>query len=196
MSPVLRIAINALAFNLGWFACVLASRWGAPLAAAPVVGVIVALHLALTPTRDRAREALAVSLIAGLGIVIDSAMLGAGVLGFRGSHAVGPVFVIWIGAFWFNFACTLGVALRWLRGRSVLAAVLGVASAPGTYYFGSVLGALELHERALVWSLALGIEWGVVLPFISWAQGRLTRRETGLGASESAGSAPEGTPRP
>jgi len=196
MNPVVRIAINALGFNLGWFACVLASRWDVPLAALPVVALVVALHLTLVARDDRWREARAVALIAAIGTVVDSAMLVSGVLAFQGSHALSLTFVLWIGAFWINFACTLGVALRWLRGRPILAAVLGGISAPGTYYAGELLGALTLHERPVVWSLALGIEWAIMLPVISSLQTRLTRPAAARGPSPSGSTAPAGTRSP
>ena len=196
MNPILRIAVNALGFNLGWFGCVLASRWDAPLAAIPVVALVVAVHLTLVARDDRMREARAVALIAAIGTVVDSAMLGAGVLAFGGSHALSITFVLWIGAFWVNFACTLGVALRWLRGRPILAAVLGGISAPGTYYAGELLGALTLHDDALVWSLALGIEWAIMLPLISALQARLTRPAAAPGPNPRGNTASAGTRSP
>jgi len=196
MNPIVRIAVNALGFNLGWFACVLASRFGAPLAALPFVALVVAAHLTLIARDDRAREARAVAVIAAIGTVVDCVMLGAGVLAFGGSHEISATFVLWIGAFWVNFACTLGVALRWLRGRPALAAVLGGISAPGTYYAGELLGALTLHDDALIWSLALGVEWAVMLPLISALQARLTRPATAPGPNPPGNTVSAGTRSP
>ena len=42
---------------------------------------------------------------------------------------------------WANLALTLNGCLRWLQGRYVLAAILGAAGGPLTYFGGMKLGA-------------------------------------------------------
>jgi hypothetical protein len=178
--PVWRFVLSGLLFNVGWFSCILASRYGVPLGAWGLVAAIVFVHLALTAKAYRRSEALSALVITVLGAALDTAMLSAGVLRFQGSSEPTLTFVLWIAAFWLNFAILLGVALRWLRGRWWLSVLLGAVSAPGTYYAGELLGALELGElmgdtkrNAMI---AIGVEWAIALPVIVWISARFEER--------------------
>jgi len=187
VNRILRIVINASAFNAGWLACVLASRWGAPLAAIPVVTLVLGLHVVLTPRAQRAAELRSLGAVAAVGTVVDTGMLAAGVLRFEGSAAT---FVLWIAAFWVNFAALLNVSLRWLRRRWLLAAVLGAVGAPGTYLAGEQLGALALHESRVIGLGVIAVEWAVLLPLVSLIGWRLT----GARREEPARTSREATP--
>jgi len=185
--PVWRFVVSGLLFNVGWFACILASRFDVPLAAWGVVGAIAALHLVLTGARFRRSEALSAVVITALGAGLDTAMLAAGVLRFDGSSEPSVTFVLWIGAFWLNFALLLGVALRWLRGRWWLSVILGAVSAPGTYYAGELLGALEIGQvmgdtkrNAMI---AIGVEWAIALPVVVAISALCERRLSSRGGS-------------
>lgn len=199
MKDLHRILINAALFNVGWFGCVLSSRWGEPLVAVPIVGGILAVHLAVvTPRHTRASEALAIAGVAAIGTLFDTLNFLFGILGFAWSAGV---FVPWIACFWINFACTLNTSLRWLARMPIVAGVLAVISAPGTYFFGAKLGALTLHETAWIALAVLAIQWAVMLPAMSLLARRITRRSgpgaapgTHRGSSAVAASGPAGRP--
>jgi len=198
MGPgIARIVANASAFNIGWLACILASRWGAPLAAVPAVGIVLLVQLLMLPRRRRSGAARAILTVTALGTIVDTAMLSAGILRFQDSTLPSLTFVLWIGSFWVNFAALPNVSLVWLRGRPLLAAALGAVSAPGTYLLGERLGALELHASK---PLALGVialEWALLLPVIMWLARAVATGEvpgTGREGSRLVDSEPEGRP--
>ena len=197
MNDLRRIILNAIAFNIGWFACVLSSRWGTPLAALPIVGVILALHLlVITPRHTMKAEALAIAAVAAIGAVVDTLNLSFGVLGFGWPPTV---FVPWIACFWLNFACTLNTSLRWLARMPLIAGILGVVSAPGTYYFGVKLGALQLHETAWIALAVLAVQWLFMLPAMSLLARHIRRapissQETRPATSDDAANAPAERP--
>lgn len=161
-----RIVLNAMLFNVGWLGCVLSSRWGVAMLAPVIVGVIVVAQVMLHERAERGALLRTIAVVGVLGTIVDTGMLWAGVLSFRGSSEISAVFVVWIGAFWVNFAATLLIALRWFRDHLVIAAVVGAMSAPGTYYGGELLGALALHEDRVFAMVALGVEWAVVFPVV------------------------------
>ena len=170
-----RIVLNAMLFNAGWLGCVLSSRWGAALMSPVVVAGILALQVMLHERAERGALLRTIAVVGVLGTIVDTGMLWAGVLSFRGSSEISAVFVVWIGAFWVNFAATLLVALRWFRDHLVIAAVVGAVSAPGTYYAGELLGALALNEDRVLAMVALGVEWAVVFPVVLVMSGMMER---------------------
>jgi hypothetical protein len=75
-------------------------------------------------------------------------------------------------ALWAGFAATLGFALRWLRGRYVLAAALGAVFGPGAYLGGEALGAVSIAPWPFG-PVAVGVEWALAMPALLWVSVRL-----------------------
>ena len=71
----------------------------------------------------------------------------------------------WIVTMWMLFATTLNSSMRWLKGRRLLAAVLGAVAGPLSYLAGQRLGGMEFVEpRAALAFLAVG--WAAVMPLV------------------------------
>jgi hypothetical protein len=158
------ILVNFIAFEIGWFACVLgAARHQARLGLA--ITALILLGSVIVARAAWARQLLLLVLVALIGFVWDSALSLAGLTVYPGSlfgHQLAPA---WIVALWALFAMTLDVSLRWLQGRTVIAIVLGAIAAPLSYYGGVRLGALSLPRPALgLW--AEGVGWGTILPWL------------------------------
>lgn len=156
------ILLNFVAFEIGWFACVLgAARHQLPLGLA--ITALILLGSLLLARRAWPRQLLLLALVALIGFVWDSALSLAGLTVYPTTvfgYLLAPA---WIAALWALFAMTLDVSLRWLQGRTVLAIVLGAIAAPLSYYGGARLGALILPRPALgLW--AEGVGWGTMLP--------------------------------
>ena len=67
---------------------------------------------------------------------------------------------------WALFATTLNLALRWLKGRPLLASVFGALGGPLAYYAGERLGAVEMpHQASALLALAAG--WAVLMPLLT-----------------------------
>ncbi|MEC9373676.1 MAG: DUF2878 domain-containing protein [Planctomycetota bacterium] len=178
-----RLIVNIVAFQAGWFACVFSSAWGMPLAGALAVVGILAINLALDASP--LSEARAVLAVAVPGAMVDTALLLLGVITFGDGSGFPLMFPVWVLALWLNFAATLNVSLKWLRGRWWLAAILGAIGGSTTYLAGAKLGALGLHENVWLAMGVIGAEWAIALPLASWAAWRL--REVGGAANARAG---------
>jgi Protein of unknown function (DUF2878) len=176
MSAV-RVAMNVLSFQAAWLAGVGGAAGGWPvLGAAPAVAAAAA-HLATAPVSASEWRVLAV--VAALGSSWDAVPAALGWIDYRGGVAVLGGLPWWIVGLWLAFATTLNVSLRWLRGRTALAAVLGAVGGPLSYAAAERLGALTLVEptRALA---AHAIGWAVLLPAASAVAARLD----GAGSAE------------
>jgi len=157
------LAINFLAFQLGWFACVLGAANGLPWLGPVVVAGVVALHLARV--RRPLPELRLVAAAMLLGLVVDSLLLASGWLRYSTGFWLPGLAPYWIVAMWALFATTLNVSMGWLRGRSVLAVLMGAVGGPLSYLAGEKLGAIELTQP--MYALAgLGLAWAIAMPLL------------------------------
>lgn len=153
---------NIVLFQLGWFACVLGAANGLAWAGSMAAVAIAALHLAFTQRPRVELQLLSITL--ALGFAWDSAVAATGLITFTGGllNLFAPH---WMAALWLVFATTLNVSLRWLRGRDLLAALLGLVGGPLAYYAGAQLGALNFPNLA-AGLVAQAIGWAVLMPVL------------------------------
>jgi len=157
------ILVNFVAFQVGWFACVLGAAHGLPWAGTGAALAIVAWHLARA-ARPRAELAL-VLIAAGIGALWDSALSALGWIRFPNGVLIEGTAPHWIVAMWMLFATTLNVSLGGLGRNLPLAAAFGALGGPLAYLGGAKLGALTFvaQDAALV-ALALG--WAMLTPLL------------------------------
>lgn len=161
---------NLVLFQAGWFAAVLGAAngmsWLGPLA----IGFILAFHL--YRASERSREGLLILAILLVGFVFESLLAFSGWVAYPGHESwIAP---LWMIALWGNFATTLNVALRSLRSRTWLLALLGMVGGPLAYWGGASLGAMTwLEPWPVLAYLALG--WAFLTPLL----GRLARNFDG-----------------
>ncbi len=153
-------AINALLYQLGWFACVLGGNVGALLALA----LFVPLHQRFCVQRPS--EWGFVLLAGALGLAMDLMWARAGVITFHGAlgFGVGP----WLAVLWLMFATTLQHALAALQTRLVLAALLGAIGGPASYLAGIALGAASTPLGAWEFAALLAPAWLLLVPLLAW----------------------------
>ena len=164
------LVINFVAFQIGWFACVLGAANALPLLGPAVVACVVMLHLSLS--RKPAQEFTLIAVAGALGAVWDSVLVTSGWIVYPSGNWITGLAPYWIVAMWMLFATTLNVSLRWLRHRTLLAVVVGAISGPMAFLAGSGLGGITFIEpRAALIALALG--WAVILPILSVLSVRL-----------------------
>lgn len=152
--------LNIIAFQVGWFACVLGGAHGWPWLGVVVTAALVALHL-FRAARPRAETVLI--LFSGLlGAVADSLLTGLDLLRFPSGQWHPRFAPYWMIAMWMLFATTLNVSLRWLKPRLGLGALLGAVAGPLAYYGGAKLGGVSfgnpfagLIAVAGIWTLAM-----------------------------------------
>jgi hypothetical protein len=78
-----------------------------------------------------------------------------------------PFTTVWDLMIWANFSLTLDASLRFLQKRPLIAALLGAIFAPGTYYAGYRLGALNFSEPVFSSLLWVGAVWLFAMPCLS-----------------------------
>lgn len=161
-----RLVLNVVAFQIGWFACVLSAAQGQAWIGVLLVGMLLGLHLFLTT--DRMRELRLLLSVGVVGFVVDSVQAACGIFSFGSAGAVSWMSPPWMVALWLNLATTLRFSLRWLTDRAFLAAALGAVTGPLSYYAGARLGAFTFPADLGVSMTTLAVVWAIVLPGVLW----------------------------
>jgi hypothetical protein len=150
------LLLNALLFQIGWFACVLgASRpWLLTVALA-----CLAAHF-IWIARWRAEGRLVAS-VALLGCALDSFLLNLGIFDFGGSGRLLPA---WLALLWALFATTLNHSLAWSARPWWLGSLLGAVAGPLSYLAGARLAGVVLPLGPWPTLLLLAVVWAGVMP--------------------------------
>lgn len=146
-----RATLNVVAFQLGWFACVL----GGGVIGTAAAGAILIWHLRVMARPGEWRWLVG---FAVLGFAVEGGLALAG--GYRfapDTLSVGPL-ALWLWWLWPLFATLLMHSLNWLWYRPWLAALGGAVSAPLSYVGGATLAGVELAPwllpvQATFWAL-------------------------------------------
>ncbi|MBX6421368.1 MAG: DUF2878 domain-containing protein [Nevskia sp.] len=176
----MKVWINALAFQLIWFAIALGAAHGRVWIGALLLAAWLPVHFRWSACR-RDDLVLALLLAAG-GPLVDTALMHAGLIAYQGAPLPGGLAPAWLAALWLNFALTLNHSLRWIGSHPALAALFGAAGGPLSYWAGQRLGAV--HLATPVWQplLALGAIWTLTM----LALARMQRAREALRAAQSA----------
>jgi len=181
-----RLVGNFALFQLGWLVAVLGAARGYPLAGVLYAGAwALGHHWHLRG--GRLSELMFAAASAALGFLVDSLLVLAGVIAFPDYARVGFPSTIWMVCLWLMFAMTLRHSLGWLRGRYILAAVLGGVFGPLAYWAGSRLGAVELAETGVALA-AVAAAWSVSMVGLLRLE-RITRRQALCSGQSLRGSA-------
>ncbi len=165
-----RFLTNLAAFQIGWFACVLGGANALPLAGTMTVAVAVGLHLFVV--RNPPLELLLVIAASAIGLVWDSLVVSLGLMSYPSGTFAEGFAPHWIIAMWALFATTLNVSMGWLKGRPVLAALLGGIGGPMAYLTGYKLGGVVIPDLWLG-LIVQGIGWAVMMPLLTVLATRL-----------------------
>jgi hypothetical protein len=164
--------LNAVLFQLVWFACV----WGGAsghwwLAVASVTGFALwQVPRSATPKTELALMGAAVF----TGLVVDTAYVAAGLVSYPQPGPWRGVAPVWIIALWVGFALTLNHSLAWLKGRPLAAAVMGGLAGPFSFWIGATrFEAAEFVAPAPLVLVILGAGWALLLPGLFALAGRL-----------------------
>jgi len=180
MKPDPKILLNFVAFQLGWFACVLGGANDLALAGTLAVAAVVGMHLVLA--QRPGPEALLIAVAAAVGLAWDSMLVALGLMNYPSGNFAPGLAPHWIVAMWALFATSLNLSMSWLKGRPRLAAVFGAVGGPLAYLAGERLGGLQMPDPVA----ALGIQaigWAVILPLLTRLAGRLNGFEPAPAAS-------------
>lgn len=158
-----RIAVNVIAYQCAWFACVLGMAQQRPLLGLSVAVATVLIHL--LAARAPRRELVLVGVALATGLAFESGLVASGWVRMQSPpyQAGGLPWLLVV--LWGAFATTLNVALRTIRHRYLVCAVLAAVGAPLAYAAGARLGAIE-WVAALPALLVISIGWAVLLPML------------------------------
>jgi hypothetical protein len=163
-APAPATVINAVMFNLTWFAIVLTQS----SVLAPMILIAHLLAHFYWVGRGR-KELLLVGLVTVFGAAVDQLLFSAGVFNVGGQLALAP---LWLTCLWPVFATTLLHAFKGLQHRMVLAALVGAAGGALSYSAGVRLTAVEFG--APLWGpFILAAVWAVVFPLLLQVATRL-----------------------
>lgn len=161
--------VNFVAFQLGWFACVLGGARGLPWVGVAMIAAVIAVHLWQSPRI--APELRLLAFAALVGTTWESLLAATGILVYPSGQVVSWLAPVWIVALWIGFATSFNVTMRWMRGRLPLAALVGGIFGPVSFAGGARLGAVEVPDPVLGYA-ALSMGWAVLLPTMVTAASR------------------------
>jgi hypothetical protein len=158
-----RSLFNFVAFQAGWFACVLSAADGMLWLGLVVVSLVVILHVQMSEWRTD--ELVLVFVAVALGLLFDSLLVMSGWLSYSSGILISGIAPYWILAMWALFATTINLSMSWLKGKPLLASVLGAIFGPLSYMAGERLGAMEFvnYQSAII---ALALIWALVMPLL------------------------------
>ncbi len=152
-------------FQLVWFTCALSSARGSAWPGILAALVFVAVTLGLK--RLARSEIVLVAASAGLGVVLETAFVAAGLLRYAAPWPSDELAPAWIVALWLAFGATMTTLSRWLGHRAMIkAAILGALSAPLAYWAAARLGALQIVGPTLPTVAVVSLAWAVALSIL------------------------------
>lgn len=161
---------NLLAFQVGWWGVVLSAAHGHPGWGLALVAALLGGHLRWV--RPRRSEVLLIALVSLIGFALEGLILASGWVGYGLGGSSSDLAPLWMVALWANFATTLNVSLRFLRGHPWLAAALGGLGGPLAYWGGAGLGAMSFPDLGTGLA-ALALVWALVTPLLVALAARL-----------------------
>ena len=175
---------NFLAFQIGWFACVLGGAHGLPWVGTGIAFVIVGWHL--TRAARPKQELLLVLSAAAIGALFDTLLVWLGWFTYSSGTLIAGTAPHWMVALWMLFATTLNLSLAWLKRRLFVAALFGAIGGPLAYLGGEKLGALNFASPT-AGLIALAIGWALLTPLLAMIaqrfDGFVSRRDAATGMS-------------
>lgn len=158
---------NLISVNIGWLACILGAARGHYWLGLFVVPILFAIHITVIQRRKILKIFIVAMASIVIGFLTDTTLIIVGTVEPNRWLMPAPFTTIWDLMIWANFSLTLDVSLRFLQKRPLVAALLGAIFAPGTYYAGDRLGALNFSEPVFSSLLWVGAVWLFAMPSLS-----------------------------
>ncbi len=154
----MRLLVNALLVEIGWYVCVVL---GNAAAAFYLAGAVVVHFVYVSQS---AAEWRFIFLAAILGVSVDTLLMHAGV--FRWSeHAI--LIPFWLIALWILFSMSFSHCLKWLGKKPWLAVLLGMCFGPLNYLAGIKLTGASMPLGFISTTIILMVVWMLLLPALS-----------------------------
>ncbi|MDC3251396.1 DUF2878 domain-containing protein [Planctomycetota bacterium] len=151
-------------YYMGWFGAIVFASRGEPELATAMIGVVVLFGF----LKGGLMEVYLGTLAIMLGLAVENFFLTIGASSYpESSYLSWSGFVpFWMLLLWPLFMRTLalGECLGWIRGKWVIAALLGGVGGGLAYLGGTKFGALEFPSSQMYSVVTIGLAWAVVFP--------------------------------
>lgn len=158
------IIINAILFQITWFACAIGGAnnllWPAILSC----GVLAAFQLHTKNRHPNDVKLVFTSLL--LGLTVDSLWIHLDLISYSMHWPISTIAPLWIIILWLGFALTINHSLSWLKQHPLLPAICGFIFAPLSYIAGVKLGALTFVASQSVIIIGLGLAWAAAMTIL------------------------------
>lgn len=173
-----------IAFDFAWFAAVWGGTHDWPwVGSLPAVAIAV-FHLLLN-RHAFWKEAKLIIAILLFGVLLETGLMGAGLIRYAGMAPGQVLPPVWIWALWLGFATLPTGSLTWLQGRGVLQMALGAVFGPLAYWTGAKMGAATLGEPAATSLLGIGLAWFLAFPTLMLLADTISPKASSKRASSS-----------
>lgn len=159
----MNVLVNFAAFQIGWFSSVIGAAQQMPWLGPLAFLIVLAIHL-----RQASRPVSELGLVIACGVIgifFDSLLVAAGWVTYPSGLFNDLMAPYWIVTMWMLFGTTLNLSMGWMKGKPLLAVVLGAIGGPSSYYAGQKLGGIQFLDLVPA-MVALAIGWGVVMPVL------------------------------
>ena len=184
LNRIAALARSVLGFKVVWLSTVLGAANGAYWLGLAALLVFAVVQIRFS--RMRRCEVLVLATGLGLGFVLETAMHLAGWIAYAPGWPHPVLAPLWILALWGSFSLMSVDGLAWLRGRRLLAAVLGAVGAPFAYFGGISLGAGS--DASIQFYVAVGLFYAAATPLLVELGGALKSGEAAPGGRKSPGA--------
>jgi len=164
------LLVNFVGFQVGWFACVLGAANGNEL-----LGMIIALSIVVYHVVSRADSIKEFKLVLAalvIGLLWETCVLNLSILHYPSHLEVSFWPPMWLIMMWALFATTINLSMGWLKGRWLLAMLMGAIFGPLAFVAGEKLGAVVFLDSTLS-MITLAIGWGLLMPLLLWLAERI-----------------------
>ncbi len=153
-------------FQVVWFVSVLSaakeSYWSGP-------AVVICWLLMYAWKSGAPKREIILALISGVvGFFVDTSLIWLEAFSPQGVSGFLRLSPAWMIGLWLNFATSLNSLFPWLKGKHILAALVGFIGGPTAYYSGASLGAAVIHNPLLEHLALIGVGWSISLPLLIW----------------------------
>lgn len=166
----MNLILNFGVFHIGWLACVIGAASNMSLLGSSIAVLLIAAHL-YRVANFRAELYLVLAAVI-IGFSWETLLLSQQWLAYAGASLGSSLAPYWLVVMWALFATTINVSMAWMKGRWLLAVVMGAVFGPMAFIAGEKLGAVEFldNQRALI---ALSLGWAMLMPLILWVAERI-----------------------
>lgn len=166
------LLVNFLGFQVGWFACVLGAANDMELLGVIIALAIIVFHVSSQANSHNELKLMLVSIF--IGFLWETGVLNLNILHYPSHTETSFWAPHWLIVMWALFATTINISMGWLKGRWVLALLMGAIFGPLAFVAGEKLGAVVFLNSTLS-MITLAIGWGLLLPLLLWLAERINR---------------------